>query len=193
MSDTDRPVSDLTIAAPTWEDCQVFLDAVAASRDLHHPWVQPPATPTAFASYLEDTAGRRRSYVIRQGTTLVGVVNASEIVRGAFQSCYLGYYALRPNAGRGLMTAGLRLVLADLFVTVGLHRVEANIQPGNRASLALVRRLGFAREGFSPNYLFIDGAWRDHERWALRATGNQVGWPPPSAAGAEGSWPRPGG
>ena len=65
------------------------------------------------------------------------------------------------------MKRGLRLALREAFGPLGLHRVEANIQPANLASIALVRSLGFRKEGFSPNYLKIDGEWRDHERWAI--------------------------
>ncbi len=81
----------------------------------------------------------------------------------------LDYYAFVPHASRGYMTEGLSLALRWVFGKLRLHRVEANIQPGNDVSRALVRRLGFRREGFSARYLKIAGRWRDHERWALVA------------------------
>ena len=99
---------------------------------------------------------------------LVGYVNVSNIVRGAFYSAHLGYGGFKAFARRGLMTEGLgRVIDEEAFGSLNLHRVEANIQPGNDRSIALVRRLGFRKEGMSPRYLFIDGSWKDHERWAL--------------------------
>lgn len=92
-----------------------------------------------------------------------------EIVRGAFQGAYLGYYMFVPYAQKGYMHEGLSLVLTRAFRELALHRLEANIQPDNVASLRLVRGLGFRREGLSPRYLKIGGRWRDHERWALLA------------------------
>ena len=97
----------------------------------------------------------------------MGSINVSEIVRGNFRSAYLGYQIAAPFAGQGYMTEALQLALRFAFRELGLHRVEANVQPGNAASIALVRRAGFTQEGFSRRYIKIGGRWRDHERWAL--------------------------
>lgn len=105
----------------------------------------------------------------RQDDALVGVFNFSAIVRGAFQSAYLGYYGFADHAGRGYMSEGLALGLRVGFSTLRLHRIEVNVQPANKPSIALVRRGGFTREGFSRRYIKIGGRWRDHERWALLA------------------------
>ena len=98
-----------------------------------------------------------------------GFINLNEIVMGAFRSAYLGYYGMLSFARTGLMTETLRATVNYAFNDLGLHRLEANIQPDNLASIALVRRVGFKQEGFSPRYLRINGEWRDHERWAMLA------------------------
>jgi ribosomal-protein-alanine N-acetyltransferase len=154
------------------EDQGVFLAMVAASRSLHAPWTYPPADPTAFRALV--ARGGSVDFVSLVGwrtddRTLVAMVNLSQIVRGSFQSCYCGFYANAANAGQGLTHETLELSLRYAFTTQGLHRVEANVQPSNAASLRLVRRVGFRHEGFSPRYLHIDGAWRDHERFAITA------------------------
>jgi ribosomal-protein-alanine N-acetyltransferase len=100
---------------------------------------------------------------------LTGVFSFSEIVRGAFNSAYLGYYAFEPLAGGGYMTEGLALALDVAFRVLKLHRIEVNVQPTNRRSLALVARLRFTREGFSRRYVKIAGRWRDHVRYAMLA------------------------
>ena len=160
----------VSIRPGTLADEEEFLAAVARSRSLHHPWVQAPATPEAYREYLarcDDT--RNIAFFIWRDDPrgLAGVVNLNEIVRGGFQSAYLGYYAFVPYAGQGLMKNGLTQVVTHAFSVLKLHRLEANIQPGNRASKALVKALGFRREGLSPRYLKINGRWRDHERWAI--------------------------
>jgi ribosomal-protein-alanine N-acetyltransferase len=165
-------VSDtrITLSQPSTSDKSDYIAAVEASRSLHHPWLQLNATSDGFATYLDRYAKEdQRAYLVRDAETnaLVGFVNANNIVFGAFQSTFLGYGAFAGGQGRGLMTEAVRLAITDLFAVMGLHRVEANIQPGNVSSIRLVERLGFRKEGFAPDYLFIDGAWRDHERWAL--------------------------
>lgn len=149
-----------------------FLAAVRRSRGLHGRWVAPPASAPAYRAYLLRARRPNQAvfFVIHRATnTLAGVVNVSEIVRGNFQSAYLGYYAFTPHAGHGFMKEGLGLVLDAAFGRLRLHRVEANIQPDNAASAALARALGFRLEGRSPRYLKVARAWRDHDRWALLA------------------------
>lgn len=157
------------LEAPSRRRRAEFLAAAARSRDLHRGLVAPPRTLEAFERYLARLRGPADiGYWIRtHENELAGVINVSEIVRGAFQSAYLGYYAFVPHDRHGYMSEGLRAVLGEVFRVHRLHRVEANIQPGNTASRDLVRRLGFQQEGFSPRYLKVGGRWRDHERWAL--------------------------
>ncbi|HEY4158947.1 MAG TPA: GNAT family protein [Polyangiaceae bacterium] len=149
-----------------------FLLRVTQSQKLHRPWLAAPSTRTAFAAFVKRSQDvNRRSYFVCIAETreLAGVINIGEIVRGLFQSGYLGYYAFEPFSRQGYLSEGLALVLDEAFGELGLHRLEANIQPDNQASRRLVKRLGFRREGFSKRYLKIAGRWRDHERWAILA------------------------
>jgi ribosomal-protein-alanine N-acetyltransferase len=155
---------------PTQQADPEFLAASARSEQLHRPWVFPPRDHQQFEAYLDRIAiGRTIGFFVRRNTdgSLVGVINVSEPVMGVFQSAYLGFHALAGHERQGLMTEGLALVLDRAFNKLGFHRLEANIQPPNVASAALVARLGFRKEGFSPRYLMVDGDWRDHDRWAI--------------------------
>lgn len=159
------------LRSPHEDDSLPFLEAVKASRRLHKPWVSPPQTEADFQDWLERS--RRTTHfaalVCRtECDSIVGVFQLSEIVLGPFRSAYLSYFAMAKFAGQGHMTEGLHLLLGYAFRTLRLHRIEANIQPGNAPSIALVKRCGFLLEGYSPNYLRIGGRWRDHERWAIR-------------------------
>lgn len=151
------------------DDEAPFLDAVARIRALIGDWVDPPADSERFAEHLvKYSTDNRFSYLARdEQSQLIGCININEIVRSAFQSAFLGYYAFSPHNGKGLMKQAMALVIAEAFGRHQLHRLEANIQPDNRASSALVESLGFRKEGYSPRYLKIAGQWRDHERFAL--------------------------
>ncbi|MCB5165059.1 GNAT family N-acetyltransferase [Streptomyces bambusae] len=156
----------------TLADQDEFCSLVRASAALHTPWMQLPATGEAFREWMHRfDDGTNLGFLIRVRETgaAAGMVNINSVIRGRYQGASLGYAAFAPSAGRGYMAEGLALVLRYAFEDLRLHRLEANIQPGNEPSLALVRRLGFRHEGLSPAYLYIDGAWRDHERWALTA------------------------
>ena len=146
-----------------------FIDAVARSRKLHGRWTSPPTTRERYREFVERSRkpGNESHFVCTPEGELAGVININEIVRGVFCSGYLGYYALVPHDRCGYMRAGLSAVIQLAFHRYGLHRLEANIQPENGRSIALVRSLGFEREGYSPRYLKIGGRWRDHERWAV--------------------------
>ncbi|MER6809406.1 GNAT family protein [Spirillospora sp. NPDC000708] len=147
-----------------------FLELAEASEGLHRPWVALPRSAAEFAAYLarfDQVTAVGMVVCLRDGGDLAGMVNINEIVRGSYQRGVLGYAAFLPHAGRGYMTEGVALAVRYAFERLGLHRVEADIQPGNAESLRLAARLGFRREGFSPAYIKIDGTWRDHERWAL--------------------------
>ncbi len=150
-----------------------FTARARESRDLHHPWLFPPVTAAAYAAYagrlIEDPTKAGFLVCERDGGGIAGFININNIVEGGFLSGALGYGAFAHAAGRGLMSEGLHLVVRYAFGPMGLHRLEINVQPLNAASIALARRCGFRLEGFSPDMIYVDGAWRDHERWAITA------------------------
>lgn len=155
---------------PTLRSEDEFLRAVRRSRALHAKVVSPPRSSAEYRQYVRSCRKQSRECFlvsIAESDELAGVVNINEIVRGCFQSGYLGYYAFVPFAGTGLMRQGLRLAINHCFARLRLHRLEANIQPENARSISLVRGLGFKLEGLSPRYLKICGRWQDHQRWAI--------------------------
>ncbi len=105
--------------------------------------------------------------VIKQSNALAGSIGISNISRGAFMSCTIGYWIGAAYAGHGYMTEAPALSLRFIFTRLNLHRVEANIIPSNKPSTAIVKRLGFRFEGLAKNYLRIAGKWQDHNRWAM--------------------------
>jgi ribosomal-protein-alanine N-acetyltransferase len=162
----------IAINPVTRSDAAELIQANIDSRDYHAPWTRPFTDMEGFESWFGQLiTGPNFSLVAREESSgsVVGVLNISQIVSGVFRSAYLGYYGMVAHSRRGLMTQALRLSTAYAFSELGLHRLEANIQPANAASIALVRRVGFRKEGFSRRYLMIGGEWCDHERWALLA------------------------
>jgi ribosomal-protein-alanine N-acetyltransferase len=170
MPDILRQGSRLRLRSPRAEDEPEFIALARGSRQFHGGWIAPPSTAAEFVAYLQRNSGPSFEALLlvrREDGILLGAVNLSQIVRGLFQNAYLDYWIGAPHAGQGYMSEGLALALDHAFQGLRLHRLEANIQPGNTASKRLVERLGFRLEGFSPRYLKIGGRWRDHERWAI--------------------------
>jgi ribosomal-protein-alanine N-acetyltransferase len=161
------------LRAVTHADADEYVAAAIASRDLHHPWIEAPQDHAAFAGYVDrisdNPAKLGMVFCDRDDDRIAGNLNVSNIVRGPFACAAIGYSVFVHAAGRGLMGDALDTVVGYAFGPLRLHRLEANIQPGNARSIALVKRHGFRLEGFSPDFLFINGAWRDHERWAITA------------------------
>ena len=155
---------------PTPADAAEFIALNLGSADFHHGWIYPPVDPDQFDAYLERCERPDYEGLLicrRSDAAILGAINLSQIFRGNFQSAYLGYQVGAPFARQGFMAEAMELVLRHAFRTLKLHRLEANIQPENTGSIALVRRSGFRLEGFSPRYLKVGGRWRDHERWAI--------------------------
>lgn len=155
---------------PKIEYAREFVAAMRDSRGFHHPWLTAPVDPEAWCVYLERLERQSEAgFLIRLAgdDSICGVVNLHVITYEALCSAYLSYYMVKKHAQKGYMKDGLGLVIEHAFGEMGLHRLEANIQPGNEQSVRLVESLGFECEGYSPRYLRISGKWRDHERWAL--------------------------
>lgn len=131
---------------------------------------RPAGTYTAYARRLIQDPAKAGFLVCElDGGGIAGFININNIVEGGFQCGALGYGAFAHASGRGLMREGMNLVVGHAFGPMRLHRLEINVQPTNAPSIALARSCGFRLEGFSPNMIYIDGAWRDHERWAITA------------------------
>ncbi len=174
----------------TERDVPALLAFHQRNRDHLKPW-SPPA-PDGFLTpgywrrwtaavrplYDQDQAVRLLvRWQAEEDGTVLGQISLSNIQRGPFQSCLLGYHLDAAAQGQGLMHEALQQVIGFAFGTFGLHRLAANYMPNNRRSGRLLERLGFEIEGYAKAYLFVDGAWRDHVLTAL--TDREA--PPPSA------------
>ena len=162
-------MSTIIIRETKHEDKDKFLAAMQRSQILHQSWVSPPLTDQAFDEYFYryQQPNQKSFLVCDHAGDIAGVFNISEIVRGAFQNAYLGFYVVVDYERKGYMSAGLKLVLEKFFKELDLHRIEANIQPENFKSINLVKSNGFRHEGYSPRYLKINGEWCGHEHWAM--------------------------
>ncbi|MGD9020735.1 MAG: GNAT family protein [Lysobacterales bacterium] len=160
------------IQAPGEEDARDFLAAMRDSSGLHYPWVSAPRTRAGWRRYMARLdRDSETGFLVRRlhDDAICGVINLSAITYDALCSAWISYFGVAGMDGRGYMREGMLLVVRHAFVELGLHRLEANIQPDNLASIALVKSVGFEYEGLARRLLNINGKWCDHERWALLA------------------------
>jgi len=172
MSSTVIEGKRIFLRPPREKDQDEYLELNRRSASFNRGLASPPTSPEQFAAFLERCRVDTTAWFFicrRTDEAILGSISLSQISRGLFQSAYLGYQIGAEFAGQGYMTEAVALMLRYAFVDLKLHRLEANIQPGNAPSIALVKRAGFVKEGFSRRYLKICGRWRDHERWAILA------------------------
>jgi ribosomal-protein-alanine N-acetyltransferase len=155
------------IAAYRLRNSEHFAMCSPLRPDAYH---HPDAWRARLQSLLASPQSERSAFgfALQQPDVpqIIGHVDFTQIARGAFQSCYLGYGIDRHFEGRGLMFEALRAAIDSAFST-GLHRIQANHLPTNTRSATLLSRLGFHTEGHARNYLFINGQWQDHTMTAL--------------------------
>ncbi|WP_436772990.1 GNAT family N-acetyltransferase [Yinghuangia sp. YIM S09857] len=169
-----RPGYRVGIRPVREQDAAAYRAAVL--RSLEHITAWNPARPDGFPEILAAQGATMRTFFVVDLADggIAGKINIANIVRGGFRNATIGYDAYLPYAGTGRMSEGLALVVDRGFAPASrggleLHRLEVNVQPGNERSIALAKRLGFRHEGFSPRMIHINGAWRDHERFAMTA------------------------
>ncbi len=160
------------IQLPQAADEKPFLAAMRKSVGLHYPWVSAPKDHQAWKRYMarlqRDTEVGFLVKRLEDGA-ICGVVNLNIITFDALRSAYTSYFGVAGLTDKGYMKEGLTQLIRYAFDELDLHRLEANIQPQNHASIALARSVGFRYEGYSPRYLKINDEWCDHERWAVLA------------------------
>jgi ribosomal-protein-alanine N-acetyltransferase len=162
------------------EDGTEFMAMLARSREHLAPWMprtargSEPSFGKRFARMLRpecDSRGRLRLLVCaRDDGRIVGVASLGGISEWPSLDCHIGYWLAAGEPGKGLMRDAVAALVDHAFEERGLHRIAANIIPHNNRSIALVRALGFTREGVLRGLIEIDGAWRDHECWSILST-----------------------
>ncbi len=155
---------------PNTSDFAEFTGLNKSSLDFHQGLANPPKDKDSFDEFIERSEqSANESFVICSVETdeIAGSIGLSQIFRGGFQNAYLGYYLGEKFTGKRFATEAIALIVKFAFEDLKLHRIEANIQPHNLASIAVAKKNGFTKEGFSPKYLYIDDVWCDHERWAI--------------------------
>lgn len=163
----------LLLRSPCFEDLkrlQAFEEKNISHFKAWQSSLQPPLEESLKKWVQEEKEGKACRFFLffKNGSDdIVGAINFTQIFRGSFQACYLGYRIDSQWEGKGLMKEGLQAAIDYAFKELHLHRIMANYMPHNHRSEVLLVRLGFIKEGFAPKYLLINGKWEDHILTAL--------------------------
>jgi [ribosomal protein S5]-alanine N-acetyltransferase len=170
---------DVTIRPLRRRDATRWLDLRARNSGWLAPWEATSPEPLrgpapSFAKFVRSLAAQAREgsalpFAIDYQGRLVGQITVATISRGSLQSASIGYWVSEHVAGLGIAPTAVALAIDHCFGPVGLHRVEINIRPENRASLRVVEKLGLRDEGVRERYLHIQGRWCDHRTFAVTA------------------------
>lgn len=156
------------------------LEFVLRNKEFLEPWEPKRSEEYYTLEYQADLLAKEYSqfrkrelyklWIFRkeEPDQVIGSLTLSNIVYGVFQSCHLGYRIDQSVQGRGFMTEAVGAVADYAFHELGLHRIEANIMPRNKASLKVAEKVGFYHEGVALNFLRINGVWEDHIHMVLR-------------------------
>ncbi len=166
------------LRTPQMGDYPAWAELRAQSREFLTPW-EPAWTSSEltrasfrrrlkyYARDLKEDLGYAFFLFHNESDALLGGLTLSNVRRGVTQACTLGYWVGAPYAGQGYMTSAVRAVIPFVFDSLRLHRLEASCLPNNAASIRLLERTGFVREGLARRYLKINGMWQDHVTFAL--------------------------
>ena len=188
MPDLVLATERLILATPRARQAAAMLDFASRNREHLRPWSPPePATLYTLPHWQEavskyalafDSGSAVRFWLSprEQAERVIGSIGFSQIFRGPFCSCVLGYQVERECEGQGLMSEALRAAMRYMFDEQKLHRIAANYRPENVRSGRLLAKLGFRIEGYARDYLFIDGAWRDHILTSVTHDGFDAAW-----------------
>ncbi len=177
VSDYTYRTERLTLSVLNDSDAQIVLDYYRRNKDFHQPWFsfrtksvftldhQRQQLANEFSAFLNGQALPLYLFATSDPGRIIGRVAFTNIIRGSFQSCFLGYNLAEESVGHGYAQEAITAALGVIFSDFRLHRVEANIMPHNARSISLAKRLGFCLEGISRRYLEINGHWEDHLRF----------------------------
>lgn len=170
----------LILNAPTSEDLSAIYDFETRNHNHLRKWEstnpeknQPidEEVEKRLQTWIKECdEGKSARFLIRSKNspyTIIGFCNFTQIFRGSFQACYLGYKIDHEYEGKGLMFEALTAAIRHVFEKLSIHRIMANYMPINDRSAKLLHRLGFTIEGYAKNYLLINGRWEDHVLTAL--------------------------